>query len=254
MQFFTSLLLIFVLAACGDLEPKSKNNRVNTTPASQSVGDSDSSDVEAGTNDDLGDDLAGDGEVILASSLTFTDSLFSDYKWYAYNLLNHRVYPLFDVYAIRSGSGLLYKVQIIDYYSKVNHQQSGHYELRVQGPDGVTQKLAVSAEGCGDPVGGVVPDCDQENSYAFISLDTQVVAKMTLEQAALNQDWDLGFKRTDVVMNAPSVGVGQTQGALLYRNENFFGAFGFANYSLLMDAYTQGGELKAFEDVGRLVP
>lgn len=255
-------MTLVVMTGCGDLEPRSKDvSPAGTSSDSTSATDTTASEHDAATDEAQDETVAGQsdsevvltGPAILASSLVFTDTLFGDYKWYSYNLLNHRVYPLFDVYAIRSNSGQYYKVQIIDYYSKTT-QEAAHYELRVQRPDGRVTKLHIAAVGCGDPIGGVVPECDEHNTYVFLNLDTEAVTHMSPEEAILVADWDLGFKRTDVLLNSPSVGVGQTQGALLYRNENFFGAFGFAKYDLLMDAYVKGGEEKAFNDAGYLVP
>lgn len=248
-------VILMTLAACGDLEPKSQN----TLPPSSggaSDGQTQSAVQDEDATDgveDVDDTVVITGPEISASTLVFTDTLFSDYKWYSYNMLNHRVYPLFDVYAIRSGSGQYYKVQIIDYYSKTT-QEAGHYELRIQRPDGVVKTVSVAAVGCGDPIGGVVPECDEKNTYVFLNLDTNQVTHMTAEVAITKTDWDLGFKRTDVLLNSPSVGAGSTQGVLLYRNPDFFGAFGFAKYDLLMEAYIKGGEEQAFHDAGFIVP
>lgn len=247
-------LLFLAVTACGDLEPKAKGIG-GSNNGSANVEQSTESDQEVVAEDDEVSGGAYQGPTLSASTLTFTDTLFSDYKWYSYDLLGgHRVHPIFDVYAIRSSSGEFYKVQIIDYYSKVNTQEAGYYELRLQRPDGTVKKLELAAVGCGDPLGGVIPDCDEKNLYTFLNLDTEEIVRMTAEQAILVPDWDLGFQRTTVLMNTPSVGVGSTQGALLYRNENFFGAFGFAKYDLLMQAYVGGGEEQAFNAVGRLIP
>ncbi|MCO5113824.1 MAG: HmuY family protein [Bdellovibrionaceae bacterium] len=251
IQILSVILMTFT--ACGELESKSNN----TLPPSSGGANGEQSatqNEDVTSAEDTDEMVVITGPEVLASTLVFTDTLFSDYKWYSYNMLNHRVYPLFDVYAIRSGSaGQYYKVQIIDYYSKTT-QEAGHYELRVQRPDGVVKTVSVAAVGCGDPIGGVVPECDEKNTYVFLNLDTNQVTHMTAEVAITKADWDLGFKRTDVLLNSPSAGAGSTQGAFLYRNPDFFGAFGFAKYDLLMEAYVNGGEEQAFHDAGFVVP
>lgn len=233
--YVTSILL--ALSACGDLEPKGVLAQEADQVPAQTV------QVE-----EVGEDVP---ELVI-SDLQFSENVFQDYKWYSYNILNHRVYPNFDVYVIQS-KGVYYKLQIIDYYAKNDPSKSGVYNLRIEGQkNSNTQEVVVDASGCGAPTGGVAVECDADETYTLIDLSTQIITQMTAEDAVKTNAWDIGFKRTDVILNSSSIGLGNVTGALVYRNKDFFNAFGLPRYQRLTDAYVNGGELDSFNGVGRL--
>lgn len=113
--------------------------------------------------------------------------------------------------------------------------------------------VQVDAFSCGTPTGGVTVQCDDIDTYTLLNLETLVISQKTIAEAQKLDDWDIGFKRTDVIINSRSFGRGDVDGALIFKNNDFFDDKGKPNYQKLMDAYTRGGELEAFERVGRLV-
>lgn len=244
MKYLICLLLLWITTACGDLQPKTKNPLTeNANPAAVEP----STDVSDEQEDD---GSSGDVNFISFNSLKKDDQLFENNKWYSYNILNHRVYPLFDIYALKSNQENFYKIQIIDYYADSESSQGGNYKLRMQDESEAVQTVVIAATGCGDPIGGVSEVCEDGDVYTLISLDTLQITNAGLEEAFLRSDWDLAFHRTSIFVNSKGLGVGQTEVALLYSHDNFFNGFGIPRYERLLDAYVNGGLEDIFMSLG----
>lgn len=233
---FIICVSFLALSGCGDLESKGTSSVGNTGTNNSSEVQTEDGDIE---------------NAILVSNLKFSDTFFEDHEWSYYSFWQgHRVYPLFDVFAIQS-RGVYYKLQIIDYYNEKN--ESGYYKLRLQGDSGEIHELNLDAFGCGMPIGGVVNQCDTKDLFTLLNLKTLEITEMKKEDAYLNSGWDIGFHRRDIILNSQTEGVGDVRTALIYRNENFFDSDGEPNLQKLADALMTDGDLESFKKVGRLV-
>lgn len=240
MHMIVNALLVLTLAGlfvgCGDLESKSANNEGAVTDVDHST----VLETETGENE----------VVTKVDSLTFSDSYFTDNKWYFYSFWNgHRIYPLLDVLAIQS-EGLYFKLQVINYYNDEN--QSGYYRLRLQQGDSEIVEINVDAFGCGMPIGGITKVCDSKDLFTLVKLSTLEITEMNEADALQSDTWDIGFNRTDVILNSKSNGRGDVTAALVFRNKDLFDKNGKPDTSKLTEAMMNGAELTSFENVGRL--
>lgn len=138
--------------------------------------------------------------------------------WQAYDLFGyHGITPNYRVYAVANASAT-YKLQILSYYGSAG--ESAHLQIRFAPIDGgeVTElRVDASAGGFG------ARRDDPANKYTYVDLDRGEVLELSDEDAASNTDWDLGFKRFEVIANSGESGPGETQTALAAEIEGLYG-------------------------------
>ena len=176
--------------------------------------------------------------------------LFQNLKWYEYDMLTHIVWPLRDVYAIKTPSRT-YLLQVQSYYS-TDAQEAGRFVIAVKsGADRVTYEI--DGTGCGNPFTN--PDftaCQAnpaQNIFSYLDLDTGHVWKMTEAESVLDADWDLGVRATELVLNSGPRRKGLVRGALALRFSFFFGEDGKPSLSNLRQLSLQAEAHRGFESL-----
>lgn len=152
--------------------------------------------------------------------------LFQNVRWYHYDMTNHLIWPLFDVFQIQTPRST-YKLQIRRYYGETE-DQTGHFQIRIQSSDGQDQTLQVLAPGCGNPFTN--PDFEEclkdptRNVFIYLNLGNFEQRTLTDAAALSDREWDVAFKGTDVKLNSGLSGPSTVRGALLKRFDFFFEA------------------------------
>lgn len=170
------------------------------------------------TSEEISDNDAFSGDFIKDSK----GGLFISSKWYHYSLENHIIWPLYDVYAIKTPHGV-YKLQIISYYDLIT-SEAGVYTLKIDG-GGQNREFILPAPGCGNPYtnpnhAACLTDPAQ-NAFVYLDLETLTTTTFTDTEALTQADWDIAFKGTDVRLNAGTSGPSSVVGALLGRFDGF---------------------------------
>ena len=144
--------------------------------------------------------------------------------WPVYDDQSHRLSPRPEtIFTVRSSAGAYYKVEFLGYYSSA-HGGAGYPQFKYanHASGWSTDEIALGASGCGDDV--VIPtveveqddeiytvqvNASAEDSWIYLNLgglDQRVYAND--DEAALSLDWDIAFKRTDIMLNGGSSGPG----------------------------------------------
>ncbi len=162
--------------------------------------------------------------------------LFNNIKWYHYDIENHLVWPLYDVYQVKTPSST-YKIQISEYYGD-SDSAPGIFAVQIQSGSAETT-LRIEAQGCGNPFTN--PDFEaclkdpNQNVFTYLDLETLTLTKWTDDQAQNEFGWDMAFKGTDMKLNSGTSGPSSVVGALLKRFDFFFDGRGQASVPALID-------------------
>ena len=124
--------------------------------------------------------------------------IFLQRPWYTYDQGNHIIWPIFEVYALKT-KNKYYKLQVVDYYDSQNNP--GIYNLRIKEEEGKEELFTFEAKGCGNVYTNLnykecVSDTTQ-NIYTYLNVESLETWKMTDRQAKKNLDWDIAFSGTD---------------------------------------------------------
>ena len=149
--------------------------------------------------------------------------IFLTKPWYTYDEANHIIWPIFQVYSLKTKSKY-YKMQVIDYYD--DNSLPGFYTLRIKEEGNQTYLWDFEAKGCGNVYTNLdYKDCQknpQKNIYTYLNMSTRSSWKMSEAEARLRNDWDIAFNGTEVKINSGDRGPGDSRIGDLYLYEGFF--------------------------------
>lgn len=148
--------------------------------------------------------------------------IFVDAPWQSYDVMGtHDISANGRVYAIDTGNDV-YRFQITSYYT---NGESGRLNIRFASleddpSNAVTMTIDATAGGFGTGTD------NPANKFTYLDLDTATILDLTDEEARTNTEWDVGFKRFDVIVNGGISGSGSAKGALAVDSEGFYDADG----------------------------
>lgn len=149
--------------------------------------------------------------------------LFLAKPWYSYDEANHIIWPIFQIYALKTEKAY-YKVQVIDYYDGAS--VPGNYTLRIQPEGQSAYEWSFEAQGCGNVYTNLdYKDClknPKKNIYTYLDFNSARAWKMATDEAKTRSDWHMAFNGTEVKINAGNEGPGATRIADLYLYRDFF--------------------------------
>lgn len=174
--------------------------------------------------------------------------LFQNIKWYEYEMATHIIWPLQDVFAIKTPTAI-YKLQIRSYYDEAG-VEPGVFRLGLGKEIQENSELTVDARACGNPFTN--PDhaaCltdPQRNIFTYLDLETLKSRAMSEAEALQDSAWDIAFRGTDIKLNAGLSGPSNVVGALLNRFDFFQDASGRPDAVKLRDRGLQARAADAF--------
>ncbi|MCJ8275571.1 MAG: hypothetical protein HRT44_07230 [Bdellovibrionales bacterium] len=151
------------------------------------------------------------------------EKIFTNIEWSFYDFFpNHRVWSLFDIYAIQTPDGRLFRMQIKSYYDPENIDRAGVYTLRIQEQGEEMKEITFNALACGNANSTASnQDClndPDQNARTYLNLADMSLRKLSDDKAAQDKDWNIGFKSTDIILNEGSELAESTLGGLIYRD------------------------------------
>lgn len=169
--------------------------------------------------------------------------LFNRYKWYEYDMPTHLVWPLLDIYALKTPNDI-YKLQIQSYYGP--NTTAGIITLAYASQTSGLQSLTINASACGNPY--TTPDYNEclkdpnRNAFTYVNLASKKMWMMTDADSLLDSSWDIAFKDMAIKLNSGTTGPGNVSGALVKRFSNLFFS---ANGSVIITELTKASNIQA---------
>ncbi len=149
--------------------------------------------------------------------------VFLAHPWYSYDQANHIIWPVFQLYSLKT-DGAYFKIQVIDYYDST--AAPGNYTIRIAREGETPYEVSLSAQGCGNVFTNPDYDsCTQDpnrNVYTYFDVSTGQSWIMSDFEASQNTEWDIAFNGTSGKINSGESGPGSTRIAPLYLYQGFF--------------------------------
>lgn len=165
--------------------------------------------------------------------------IFATYPWQTYDVMGtHDITANNRVYVIDTGADT-FRLQITSYY---NEGVSGLLNLRYGNITEETyQDIEIDARGNGFGAA--------DGQFTYFDLDAGALVDIDDDTAReSNTEWDIGFKRFDVILNGGVSGTGQTTGAIADAQDALYDENGDPIRSEF-EAQTDAMARQAFEDV-----
>lgn len=132
-------------------------------------------------------------------------------RWYAYDSSEHVLLSRFHTYGIRDG-GSFYKVQITSYYGLENGAlASARYQLR-------TGTVGPGGAGTTRTIAGLNASGTDSGASECLNLESGVRTALTVEEAMLDDQWHLCFRRDAISVNGGAAGPRGVEGVDLDRD------------------------------------